>query len=329
MAVVERLGHHTRLELPSGRKATLHIGDEIIVAYADRYAPDQYEANVPINLGITQLVASGGVASHVLSRHESLRLATRIRPVGLIADERGMALNLRDFALAPSPVAHTRPRTIAVVGTSMNSGKTTTNRYLVNGLNRGGHRPGATKVTGTGSGGDYWIIKDAGAHMMLDFTDVGFASTYRMPMFAIERAYIELLDHLTYANCGVLLVEVADGIYQKETAKLIDSAPFRESVDGVIFAAGDAMGAAHGVETLQRMGLPVIAVAGRLTASPLALREARQACAVPVLTSYQLRDPEEAAQIVGLSRKVDASDDEDRGRPALSIVDSVLASTGS
>ena len=69
----------------------------------------------------------------------------------------------------------------------MNAGKTTTNRYLVHSLNRLGARPGATKVTGTGSGNDYWVMLDAGAHQMLDFTDVGLASTYLQPITLLER----------------------------------------------------------------------------------------------------------------------------------------------
>ena len=60
-----------------------------IVVYADRYAPDQFEAHVPTHLRTTELVATGGVAGSVVSRHRSVRLATRIQPVGLVADERG------------------------------------------------------------------------------------------------------------------------------------------------------------------------------------------------------------------------------------------------
>jgi hypothetical protein len=133
---------------------------------------------------------------------------------------------------------------------------------------------------------------------MLDFTDVGYASTYRVPMRDVERIFGELVDHLAAANCGALLLEVADGIYQQETAQLIDSPIFRDVVDGVIFAAGEAMGAAQGVSHLRGMGLPVFAVSGRLTSSPLATREASAACELPVLTLDDLHDPERAVSIL-------------------------------
>ncbi len=63
----------------------------------------------------------------------------------------------------------------------MNSGKTTTVQSLVLGLRAAGEVVGATKVTGTGSGADYWVMVDAGAACVADFTDVGLASTYRVP----------------------------------------------------------------------------------------------------------------------------------------------------
>jgi hypothetical protein len=172
----------------------------------------------------------------------------------------------------------------------MNSGKTTTIHFLVHGLSRAGVRTGVTKVTGTGSGGDYWVMFDAGAHVMLDFTDVGLASTYRQPMPRVEHAFVELTDHLAAAGSEVRFVEVADGLYQQETSRLIESEIFRSTVDVVLFAAGEAMGAAAGVAHLRSRGVPVAAVSGRLTRSPLAVRETQEALGLPVLDLAQLRD---------------------------------------
>ena len=300
LASVHRLGQHRRIERPDGRRATLHLGDEIVVAYADRYAPDQFESQVPMDLGRTQLVASGGIASTMLSRSMDVRNATDISPIGLIGDDRGRPLNVADFGLSPLQPQTARPRTVAVLGTSMNSGKTTTVHYLLHGLSRGGCRPAATKVTGTGSGNDYWVMVDAGAHRMLDFTDVGLASTYRQSTQVIERKFTELIDHLTASGSGVNLVEVADGIYQRETAQLIESDVFRSTVDVVLFAANDAMGAAMGVTHLQERGYDVVAVSGRITRSPLATREAQGATGLPVLGIAELADFATARDLLGV-----------------------------
>jgi hypothetical protein len=300
LARVDRLLHQTRIELASGRKAALHAGDEIIVAYGDRYATDQFEAEVPNDLGPTNLVATGGVASQMLSRTAGIRQASHITPIGLIGDAQGVPLNLRQFALKRLAKAKLRPRTIAVLGTSMNSGKTTTNRYLVAGLSRAGLKPGAVKITGTGSGGDYWVMVDAGAHRVLDFTDAGYSSTYKIPAGEIEAAATLLIEHLTEAGCGVILVEIADGLFHDQNAEIIRSAFFQTMIDGVFFAAGEAMGAAAGVHELRSLGIPVLGVSGKLTGSELLIREASRHIDAPILTKRELCDPLMAPRLVGL-----------------------------
>ena len=51
LARVEQLGHHRRIELANGRRASLFEDDEIVVCYGNRYAPDQFEGEVPLDLG--------------------------------------------------------------------------------------------------------------------------------------------------------------------------------------------------------------------------------------------------------------------------------------
>lgn len=300
LARIATLGHHRHIEQPDGRRAVLHEGDEIIVAYGDRYATDQFESQVPSSLADVQLVASGGIASEVLSRSLAVRRATDITPVGLIGDAKGRPLNISDFGLRPVRPDRPRPRTAAVIGTAMNSGKTTTIHDVVHGLARAGVAVGATKVTGTGSGNDYWCMIDAGAHRMLDFTDVGMSSTYKQPMDKLERKFAELVDHLTDSGTSLNLVEIADGIYQRETSRLLESDAFNELIDVVIFAAPDSMGAAAGVAHLRALGHNVVAMSGLLTRSPLAVREAAAVTGLPVLTRGELSDPGVTMELLGL-----------------------------
>jgi hypothetical protein len=318
LARIVQLGHHRHIEQPNGRRAVLHDDDEIIVTYGDRYATDQFESRVPGTLGDTQLVASGGIASEVLSRSLAVRKATEIEPIGLLGDAKGRPLNIRDFSLQPVVPQVPRPRTVAVIGTAMNSGKTTTVHCLVHGLSKAGVRVGATKATGTGSGNDYWCMLDAGAHLMLDFTDVGLASTYRQPMDVVEAKFAELVNHLTDSGSELNLVEIADGIYQDETSRLLESAVFRSMVDAVIFAAPDSMGAVAGVSHLQTLGHDVLAVTGLLTRSPLTVREAEAVTGLPVLTREELTDPVRGASLLGISHILAATADE-QARSAVEV----------
>ncbi|MCT7377847.1 hypothetical protein [Chelativorans salis] len=296
LARIDTLGHHKAIELPSGRKAALAPGDEVLLAYGNRYAPDQFEALVPSDLGPCDMVAAGGVASRAAGWHDRIALPTGIVPIGLVADVDGQVVNIADFAIAPEPTLRLPPA-IMVFGTSMNAGKTTTAASLVRGLARAGFSVGAAKVTGTGAGNDLWAMSDAGACAALDFTDAGFVTTYLTPVDAIIRGAERLLRSLAGSGADVAVLEVADGLFQPETAALAKSLEFRKLARGALFAAGDAMGAAAGCERLRSLGYDVLGMSGRLTRSPLACREASIAN-VPVYGIEELSDPTIAASMV-------------------------------
>lgn len=123
-------------------------------------------------------------------------------------------------------------------------------------------------------------------------------------MPVIEKTMTELTAHLTASGTGVNLIEVADGIYQQETSKIIRSQVFHDLVDGAIFAAGDAGGAYAGVQALRELGLNVLGVSGKLTRSPLAVREAEEITGVRVYSRDELMDPQMALQILDVPSEV-------------------------
>ncbi len=288
---VEKLGQHRHLELVTGRRAKLYPGDEIVLAYGNRYAPDQFESEVPEDLDRCNMVAAGGIASKVISKHGRMKGATIVQPLGLLGDRHGKPINLADFAL-PEPAPHTAcPFVVSVLGTSMNAGKTETAAQIIRGLRAAGLRVGACKVTGTGSGGDVWSMNDAGAETVLDFTDAGLASTYLARNEEVVRVMDTLIGYLGASGVDVVVFEVADGLFQRETAELVKSPEFADAVDAVVFAAGDAMGSAGGVQWLRSLGLPVRAASGLLTASPLAIQEASVVTGLPVLGLDDLSSP--------------------------------------
>lgn len=289
LARVEAVSPRNRLELTDGRRAHLFPGDEIVVAYGNRYAPDQYEAWVPENLDACELVAAGGMAAIVVNRHDAMARASTLQPIGLLADSQGHRLNLADFALPAVAAAPARmPRVIAVVGTSMNAGKTTACTCMIRGLRDAGLNVNALKVTGTGAGGDLWQMKDAGARIVRDFTDAGFASTYRIDRSDLIACFLGLVAHASANAPDAIVLEVADGLLQAETAALLRSDEFRSVVDVVLFAAGDALSAESGVRWLRAEQLPVRLLSGLMSASPLAMAEAEAATGLPVLTMAQM-----------------------------------------
>ncbi len=296
LARVGRIGQHRRIELRNGRRAILFEGDEIVLCYGNRYAPDQFEAYVPGDLGPCQMAAAGGVAGRVVASHARMKAPTEIMPLGLLADRHGKVINLNRYALRPRGAQVSTP-IFAVVGTSMNAGKTTAAAYLVRGLAQSGLRVGAAKVTGTGAGGDLWHMTDAGAAAVLDFTYAGHATTYLADDAALQEIFLTLTGELDAGGADAIVIEIADGLNQTETARLVTSPLFRQRVSAIVFAAADAMGAKAGYDWLLRHQLPVAAVSGLMTASPLGAREAAQTVAAPVLGIDDLASPERIEQV--------------------------------
>ncbi len=289
LAKIDKIGQHTRIELVTGRKAQLFPGDEIIVSYGNRYAPDQFEAMIPEDLSPCHLVAAGGLASKMLSKHTKISSATTITPLGLLEDGNGKRINLKDWTLPATSYIGQFPPTIAVVGTSMNSGKTTTVANLIKGLHLSGLKVGAAKITGTGAGGDIWLMKDAGANFALDFTDMGFSSTYKLSSENVERIFLTLTHYLAAQKMDVIILEIADGLYQEETAALVSSPLFRQEIQGLLFAANSALEATAGQQWLKQYQLPLLGVSGTITMSPLAMKEAITATGLPIFTPQQLQ----------------------------------------
>lgn len=298
LARVTHIGQHSGLQRPDGRRATLFVGDEIIVAFGNRYAPDQFEALVPGDLGPCALAAGGGIAARVVASHSRMKSPTQLLPLGVLCDHDGNALNLSHFRLPRLTLPAQLPPVIVVAGTSMNAGKTTAAAHLVHGLTRAGLRVGAGKLTGTGACADTMLMLDAGAHAVLDFTDIGLATTYLAPLEAVEHSSEQIIAHLAAAHIDAIVLEIADGLYQAETAALLRSPRLRQLMSGLLFASPDAMGAAAGVHWLLSHGLTPMGLVGAMTASPLAVREAQAATQLPVFTSRTLMEPQAASRLL-------------------------------
>lgn len=298
LAKVIKVGHHKRTQLAEGRASESYIGDHVVLTCGDRYAPDQFEGIAELDAQGADLLAGGGVLGRMLQANTRMSAPTRLMPIGLLTDKAGEIINIERYALpARKP---NRPIVVfAVVGASMNSGKTTAVASLAHGLRRAGLCVATIKVTGTGAFGDFNAYRDAGASVVADFTDAGMASTYRQPIKRIEQACESLLAHSVEQGADVAVVELADGVFQQETAALLRGSGVRASFSGVLFAAPDALGACGGVACLRKLGIEPIAVTGMVSCSPLAVAEAESATNTRVLSRETLQDPEMVTKLLG------------------------------
>lgn len=294
---ITRIGQHKKIQLSEGRFSEFYPGDFAVVACGDRYAPDQFEAIAKLDPEGADLVAGGGVLGQMRKAHDQMSSPTRMKPLGLLTDQGGGVINIARYALPDRPVPDD-VTVLLVVGTSMNAGKTTAAVSLAHGLSRAGLRVAGIKATGTGAFGDFNAFRDASISLVTDFTDAGMASTYLQPLERIERGFESLVGHAADAGAEVMVVELADGIFQKETAQLLEASRIRDAASGVMFAAPDAVSAVGGVSLLRNMGLEPFAVSGQFTCSPLAAAETEARIKAPVLSRDQLCDPLRARDLL-------------------------------
>ncbi len=288
LAIVESIGRNTRLELSHGRNCALHKGHLVAAVFGNRYATQQFEGYARIDGDHCDLLSMGGLCGLVASKHGSMAEPTRLRVLGALGDEEGNALRLGDFGLPPVPMP-VRPRRVVVCGSSMDAGKTYPAMSLIIGLRQRGHRVAGIKLTGTAAGKDTWNMIDAGANCAFNFVDGGYPSTYLCPLeelLALDRL---LVAHAATLGAEWVVTEIADGLFQRETSALLQSPEFVSTVDGWVFAVGDALAAAHGVSILRNWGIQPLAISGVISMSPLGMQEAAAATGVACLKAEELQ----------------------------------------
>ena len=287
---IQRLGQHSSLENVSGRIHIIHNGSKGLFVFGNRYAPDYFEGFVPDSLSRhVDLLARSGVIGEVRTKNALIKDPTRVKILGYALDGEGNVINTRDYSLINPRVTTKKPKRaklVLVVGTAMNSGKSMAASACCWALSSMGYDVRGSKITGTASLQDILHMNDAGAYPYLDFTHLGHPSTYMLE----EDVLLDIFNKIDLKHCNspsnYWVVEISDGIGQRETAILLDSEDVRSRIDTLIFAAGDAFGAIGGLQVLkERFGLEPDAISGVCSSSPLHIRELESHTSIPVFNS--------------------------------------------
>lgn len=276
---IKEIGKHAQLQT-SSRNVTIIPGDLIMGAFGSRYATNQFEGYVPDNLDEEYHILGGsGVIGKVKSMHAKLEVdgPTTLELIGLYTNENGEIANTineyRDRLEPFTGLGAQKTKVILSLGSSMDSGKTTTAAYLINGFKNKGLKASYIKLTGTAYPKDKNLAYDLGAVSAVDFSRYGYPSTYLCTEMELLNIYESLLKDSLLHNPDYVVVEIADGIFQRETKLLLNNANFMKGVYQIVFSAGDSLSAVHGISTLIQWGTHPSALAGLFTASPLLVQE--------------------------------------------------------
>ncbi|MBQ0735562.1 hypothetical protein [Aquimarina celericrescens] len=292
-----------------GRNTYIFEGDKVMLTFGNRYATNQFEAYVPQEYQKEyDFVGKGGVVGIAASMYYKLLDIgpTKLKLIGFATDAIGKVINTIYYNTSPKSFNTQKIRsfkTILSIGSSMDSGKTTTAAYLCRGLKNAGHRVAYMKLTGTVFNKDKMLAYDCGADVVTDFSEYGFPSTYLCSLNEIMDIYESLLSELENVNPDYVVIEVADGLYQRETRMLLEYPLFTQSIDHVILSCCDSLAVNGCMQMLSPLfGEKLFALGGLFTASPLLIDEVEKRCSMPILTLEKLVQPNILTKL--LRRKV-------------------------
>ena len=292
---VKEIGKHTRIQSVGGNNKFILPGDLIMATFGNRYATEQMEGFVPEEYHPTyHILGQGGAVGVLKNMHMKFEKigATTLSLVGYIVDESGSVINTK-YLNTNTETTLTVPKVedqkiILSLGTSMDSGKTTSAAFLSRGLKLANKKVAYIKLTGTVFTKDKSMVRDYGAEISIDFSDFGFPSTYMCSTSELIHLYKKLLYQVQPHNPEYIVVEIADGLLQRETSALIKNKEFMSKVSGAIFSSMDSMSAISGANMLTDLNCNVIGVTGLFTTSPLLVNEVRKQSNFKVLTGEEL-----------------------------------------
>lgn len=290
-----KLGKHKSIQCENKRNATILPEDWIMAAFGTRYATEQFEGYVPVDCNRElHILGAGGTVGIIKTMHDKFTDIgpTTMKFIGTVMDDHGQVMNtkkmyhqqLKEFS---GKTAKTT-KVILSVGSSMDSGKTTSAAFLVRGLRKAGYSVAFIKLTGTVYTKDCDLNYDLGANITSDFGDLGFPSTYMCDELELLDLYESLLRRVMIVKPDYVLMEIADGLYQRETKLLLNNHTLMDTVHAVLFSAGDSLAAINGINVLHNWGIRPFAISGLLTASPLLIKEVKDNCYLPVYTINDL-----------------------------------------
>src|SRR5688572_28930673 len=296
---------YNTLEDVHGRMVALHPGDVIAGALGHRDALYGHAGYVPESVKVgdeLRLLNRGGVIGQTDCQPSAMEEPFKLeilgsvlefpyfgRRVGLPAQVARAALPIR------LPEAHELPPLVALVGTSMDAGKTTAAAALVRALVRRGLTVAAGKMTGVSLRRDVLMMQDCGASPVSIFTDFGVVTTNQDNAVAAAHG---LVAHLAETRPDLLVLEMGDGLLGTYgvDALLADSL-LAGAIRSVILCAQDPVGAWGAQELLRsKYGLEADVISGRVTDGPSGMRFCREKLGLPGHNA--LRDGEKLAETV-------------------------------
>jgi molybdopterin-guanine dinucleotide biosynthesis protein len=287
---VADVGRHSVIETEQGVERRIRTGDCCAVVLGRRYSTTEFYGDIPGRLSPGDrfdLLNVGGIAGRVIPEASAVFNPTVLTYIGHATDRAGTKLTTFDNPIAPNAPG-AAPAVILVIGSSMDSGKTTTAAFIIQMLTNMGFRVGGGKLTGTSRMKDLFRMKTSGAVDTVDFLDAGWPSTCGLSSEELEAVHRLLVGELSGRGVDVIVTEAADGIFEPETEKILRSRRIMGDVTMTVACAIDSV-SAYGMITYLENAYGIVPdfISGIITSLPLFMDELSQRVTVPFFADSQ------------------------------------------
>jgi hypothetical protein len=287
---VIEVDRHSSMQCIDKRSHSIFDGDYILAVFGDRYATSQYEGYVPTEpMDVYHIIGAGGVIGIVRTKNAAWEdyEPTTVKLVGYCCNADGSVMNTlfrNKKRAAFSGLVPNDAKIILSIGSTMDSGKTTTAAHIARGLKTTGKEIAFMKLTGTVYTKDVDYVVDCGADVGIDFSNLGFPSTYLIDETTLLDIYQTLLNELAESKPEYIVMEIADGLFQRETSMLLSNKNFMDTIHNVVFSCGDSLSVMAGLQVLKSLHIHPCMISGRFTMSPLLITEVTDRMHIPVHT---------------------------------------------
>lgn len=274
LARIDSLGFYDSIEIINGKIRKLKVGENILVVQGNRYATQAHEIIVSDKNVI--LGSLGGIVGNSVDRNATEK-HTKLNVVGYAIDRNNSFLNLKNFSVLSyeSEKIKTKPKVIVVMGSDMDSGKTTCAAYLAKKFTSDGKIVNYGKITGTARLKDLLEVKKNRASIVLDFTDCGYATTYKTSVKELQQIINTLYLHLSKNNPDYIIFEIADGLLQNEVAMIIKKRLLSKFNPQVAFCCRDSLAVGEAMKIFRKYDLSISFVSGPVSNSGLGIKEVK------------------------------------------------------
>lgn len=291
------------LELESGRMCTLHQGDIIPVVLGSRYAMQGMFGVLPkfLSVGsIIDILNIAGVAGECLDYNPSVGSPVKCSVLGSILDDGNQQINLLQYkTIDLSDDLVNKKKIVAIIGSGMNSGKTTTASGIIQMLASEGKRIAVAKVTGVGAMKDVYQMIDCGCIYGASFVDCGIPSTCIDDKNIIIKSTKGIINHLNKTDADIIFLELGDGLYGNYGVReLLLDEQIRGQISLYIICANDIPGSLKLYQDCMEIGFKPDVLSGAVTDNVVGINIIKKSIDIEIFNAIKRNSVDGMASIL-------------------------------